>query len=51
MLSPKVYAMHWELCQSPTSERFITTDNPVVFEPLAAPGKPDYALRFNSCGR
>lgn len=49
MLSPKVYAMHWTLCESPISERFITTDNPVaLFEPLASPGKPSYgpSLQF-----
>jgi hypothetical protein len=49
MLSPKVYAMHWTLCESPIAERFITTDNPVaLFEPFAAPGKPSYgpSLQF-----
>jgi hypothetical protein len=49
MLSPKVYAMHWTLCESPMSEPFFTTDNPVaLFEPLALAGKPGYgpSLQF-----
>jgi hypothetical protein len=49
MLSPKIYAMHWTLCESPISDCFVTTDNPVaLFEPLAAPGKPGYgpSLQF-----